>query len=95
MAGWWFQIFFMFLPIPGEMIQLDEHIFQMGWSCQLVFNCHLFIYLVILGIVDSPENSQGLEFAELRGKVDKKQQQPHTRFGLPSFSLLGDCAEEL
>ena len=22
-AGWWFQIFFIFTPIPGEMIQFD------------------------------------------------------------------------
>ena len=27
-ARWWFQIFFVFTPIPGEMIQFDEHIFQ-------------------------------------------------------------------
>ena len=27
---WWFQTFFIFTPIPGEMIQFDEHIFQMG-----------------------------------------------------------------
>ena len=26
---------FMFTPIPGEMIQFDEHIFQMGWNHQL------------------------------------------------------------
>ena len=25
------QIFFIFTPNPGEMIQFDEHIFQMGW----------------------------------------------------------------
>ena len=25
---WWFQIFSIFSPIPGEMIQFDEHIFQ-------------------------------------------------------------------
>ncbi len=29
------QIFFIFTPIPGEMIQFDEHIFQMGWNHQL------------------------------------------------------------
>ena len=23
---------FLFLPLPGEMIQFDEHIFQMGWN---------------------------------------------------------------
>ena len=27
---WWFQLF-LFSPLPGEMIQFDEHIFQMGW----------------------------------------------------------------
>ena len=33
MAGWWFK-YFVFLPLPGEMIQFDEHIFQMGWNHQ-------------------------------------------------------------
>ena len=31
-SGWWFQTFFIFTPILGEMIQFDEHIFQMGGS---------------------------------------------------------------
>ena len=31
LVGGRFQIFFIFTPIPGEMIQFDEHIFQMGW----------------------------------------------------------------
>ncbi len=26
-SGWWFQIFFIFTPIPGEMIQFDLRIF--------------------------------------------------------------------
>ena len=30
-SRWWFQISFIFTPIPGEMIQFDEHIFQRGW----------------------------------------------------------------
>ena len=25
------NIFAMFIPIPGEMIQFDDHIFQIGW----------------------------------------------------------------
>ena len=29
------QIFFSFIPILGEMIQIDEHIFQLGWNHQL------------------------------------------------------------
>ena len=32
MIRWWFQICCIFTPIPGEMIQFDEHIFQMGAS---------------------------------------------------------------
>ena len=28
---WWFQIFFIFTPNPGEEIQFDEHIIQRGW----------------------------------------------------------------
>ncbi len=31
-ARWWFQRFFILTPITGEMIQFDEHIFQMGWN---------------------------------------------------------------
>ena len=38
-SGWWFQVFFMFIPNLGkEMIQFDEHIFRMGWNHQLVFH---------------------------------------------------------
>ena len=28
------QIFFLFTVVPGEMLQFDEHIFQMGWNHQ-------------------------------------------------------------
>ena len=38
LSRWWFQIFFMF-TLPREMIQFDEHIFQMGWNHQLVNYC--------------------------------------------------------
>ena len=34
----WFQTFFIFTPILGEMIQFDEHIFQMGGSTTNQFN---------------------------------------------------------
>ena len=27
---WWQLKYFLFSPLPGEMIQFDEHIFQMG-----------------------------------------------------------------
>ena len=43
-SRWWFQIFFIFTPKIGEIIQFDEHIFQMGW-----FNHHLV--LVFSGVV--------------------------------------------
>ena len=32
---WWFEIFFIFNLIPGEMIQFDKHIFQRGLNHQL------------------------------------------------------------
>ena len=32
LPSWWFQIFFIFTPIPVEMIEFDEHIFQSGGS---------------------------------------------------------------
>jgi len=38
---WWFQRFFIFTPIPGEMIQFDEHIFPRGWfNHHLVYSSH-------------------------------------------------------
>ena len=36
---WWFQIFVMFTPILGEMIQFDGHIFQMGWFHHHLLGC--------------------------------------------------------
>ena len=31
-SRWWqLKYFFMFTPIPGEMILFDAHIFQMAW----------------------------------------------------------------
>ena len=35
-SRWWFQIFLVFTPILGEMIQFDCNIFQMGWNHHLV-----------------------------------------------------------
>ena len=38
MGTWWWQLkYFLFSPLPGEMIQFDEHIFQMGWNRQLIY----------------------------------------------------------
>jgi len=31
---WWFEIFFIFTPKPGEDSHFDKHIFQMGWHHQ-------------------------------------------------------------
>ena len=34
--------YFLFSPLPGEIIQFDEHIFQMGWfNHQLVLDLFL------------------------------------------------------
>ncbi len=35
-SRWWQLKYVLFSPLPGEMIQFDEHIFQMGWNHQLV-----------------------------------------------------------
>ena len=35
-SRWWqLKLCFIFTPIPGEMIQFDEHMFQIGWNHQL------------------------------------------------------------
>ena len=36
-ARWWQLKHFICSPLPGEMIQFDEHIFQMGWNHQQVY----------------------------------------------------------
>ena len=49
-SSWWFQTFFMFHPYLGkwmEMIQFDEHIFQMGRNHQLVF------HMIFSGFLDT------------------------------------------
>ena len=48
--GGGFEYFLVFTPIPGEMIQFDEHIFGMGWHHQLEqtwsFLCHFLLKLI-------------------------------------------------
>ena len=45
------QISFSFTPIPGEMIQFDEHIFQMGWfNHQLLTQPMAKLYCKLFGI---------------------------------------------
>ena len=41
-SGWWQLKHFLFSSLPGEMIQFDEHIFQMGW-----FNHQLVSFSVL------------------------------------------------
>ena len=61
---WWFQIFFIFTPIPGEMIQFDEHIFQMGW-----FNHHLEKQISRLNMFSSDiSKPQEARSADLNGR---------------------------
>ncbi len=48
--------YFLFSPLLGEMIQFDEHIFQMGWNHQLaiqftVFQCSIFWFPVGEGMI--------------------------------------------
>ena len=39
MSRWRFLFYFVVSPLPGEMMQFDEHIFQMGWNHQLIILC--------------------------------------------------------
>ncbi len=55
----WFHTFLMFTPILGEMIQFDEHIFQMGWNHQLVHDFSLeAIVLLRVNNLDPPPGPQ-------------------------------------
>ena len=45
--SWWSQKLFVVTPNPGEMIQFDEHIFQMGW------NINTFYMLFIICFSDT------------------------------------------
>ena len=72
------QRLFIFIPIPGEMIQFDEHIFQMGWfkpptsyqptiilwdTCQLRFELMDVDKLLGLDIVRFPQwKSKGQKY---------------------------------
>jgi len=50
-TGWWQLTCFLFLPLKfGEMIQFDEHVFQMSW-----FNHQL----------ENLESFEGLRFCKL------------------------------
>ena len=37
-TGWWQLKYFLCSTLLGEIIQFDDHIFQMGWNHQLVFS---------------------------------------------------------
>ena len=61
-SGWWFQWFFIFNPILGEMIQFDLRIFvQMGWKHQLVFKGSMFPWKKSVDSHPFPISSVGCE----------------------------------
>ena len=43
--------YFLFSPLPGEMIQFDKHIFQVGWNHQLVKNFIQWQYISGIEVV--------------------------------------------
>ena len=53
---WWFQIFLIFHPYLGEMIQFDKHIFQMGWFNHQLDNLEDVCYSVCLNHWNSCAN---------------------------------------
>ena len=64
----WFQTFFIFTPNLGEMIQFDEHIFQMGWfNHQPVL--HMFFFSKFFALTTSviiPRRLQPLALSSWR-----------------------------
>ena len=50
--GWWFQIFFIFTTIFGEMVPFDEHLFQRGWFNHQLESCFWF------QILDGPKGQK-------------------------------------
>ena len=63
--------YLLFSTLPGEMIQFDEHIFQMGWfNHQLVTSLRvLFVELVIL-FADSINSTIYLGYGPLPSNRD-------------------------
>ena len=79
-AGWWFQIFFIFTPICpiwGRWTQFDEHIFQMGWfnhQLDKVFNSTTHISYISLQIIPINVHQGWWNFTPpvLPGKIPRK-----------------------
>ena len=58
LSGWWLQNISSCLPRHREMIQFDEHIFQMGWY-QLVIHPHVQNQAIISHISSMPRPFSG------------------------------------
>ena len=67
------NIFGIFTPKIGEMIQFDEHIFQMGWNHQLDLYCNsgncMYIYLVKFLATSHPLGPQKVAFWKGNGTL--------------------------
>ncbi len=87
---WWFEIFFIFIPI-GEMIQFDEHIFQMGWNqLELFFSeCSLAKWMVgwEMNFILGPGLFSGpmLVSGRVLGEQKKFAQTINTPYAKPDF----------
>ena len=60
-SRWWFERFFIFTRILGDMIQFDEDIFQVGW-----FNHQLVVYCQFIGFI---HYKSGESKADITGDV--------------------------
>ena len=78
---WGGFIFSIFIPIPGKLIQFDEHIFQMGWNHQLV--------LYFMGDSDVSMKNRGAfltSWCERKGKKKEPEvSEIPNRYGLRLF----------
>ena len=69
MPRWWFQIFFIFTPIPGEMIQFDLRIF-FKWVVQPPTRC---VYIYMLYIYNGVHTFYSLSRLGFGGVWQKRQ----------------------
>ena len=46
-GGFNFQLLFIFTPISGEMIQIDDHIVQRGWFNHRLVCIYIYVFIYV------------------------------------------------
>ena len=53
-GGFNFQLLFIFTPISGEMIQIDDHIVQRGWFNHRLVCIYIYVFIYVDTKLRSP-----------------------------------------